>query len=130
MANRQTFVVGALGVLVGLAVGASATQNAQVVSFGGQNPNSVLDTINPREANDGVYNNNRSNNYGIDIPYTRGLSLQESVAARRAQRLHAAAESGQFALPGCEGLTRTRMARCNVAVMEQGAYQRNYYEAE
>lgn len=43
MANRQTtYVVGALGVLVGMVIGATSAQNAQIVSFSAPNPNSPL----------------------------------------------------------------------------------------
>lgn len=39
MANRQNYVIGALGVLAGMVVGASSAQNALMVGFSGANPN-------------------------------------------------------------------------------------------
>ena len=42
MANRQTYVIGALGVLVGMVVGASSAQNAELVSYSGHNINSDI----------------------------------------------------------------------------------------
>ncbi len=39
MVNRQTYIVGAIGILVGLVIGANSSQNAQTVSFAGNNPN-------------------------------------------------------------------------------------------
>lgn len=39
MANRQTYVVGALGVLLGMVVGANSAQRADTVAFSGASPN-------------------------------------------------------------------------------------------
>lgn len=45
MANRQTYVVGALGVLAGMVVGASSAQNALMVGFSGADPNREGQTV-------------------------------------------------------------------------------------
>lgn len=134
MASRQTYVIGALGVLVGMVV-ASSAHRAQMVSFAGHNPNSeqVRDELQTFR-NTGI-RRQRSHEEAMGNVFTgqtyrttppRRPSLQENVARRARLRSNrtmyfGAPEGGTVRgrealeieqIPECAGKTGQRYTRC------------------
>lgn len=153
MANRQTYVVGALGVLLGMVVGANSAQRADIVSYAGHNPNdSAIQEMqqlrraagiwrqrSEEEALDSVYS---TGNYRVTAP--RRSPIQDNVQDRLDQRLGdttfynsapartvrgAPAQMRQL-VPSCSQYTRQRYAQCLEAVFNGDVYQPNYYITE
>lgn len=153
MANRQTYVVGALGVLLGMVVGANSAQRADIVSYAGHNPNSqeiqemqhlrraagIWRQRSDERAHDSVYS---SDTYRITAP--RRSSIQDNVQDRLDQRLGdtaifssapvrtvrgARAQAPQV-VPGCAQYTRSRYAQCLEAILNGDVYQPNYYNTD
>ena len=86
MKSYQTTVVGVIGVLAGIVVGASSVQHAQMVSFSGANPNtSATDEGVARVGN---------TDHRLDLE----SDLERAVRARGAMRLHGAANDVSIGL--------------------------------
>ncbi len=93
MASRQTYVIGALGVLVGMVVGANSAQNAQTVSFSGANYRAAQEQGMPHRA--AGYLRRRSDeqpatafDHVVDrVTAPRRTSLEDNVARRYELRL-------------------------------------------
>jgi len=124
---KQKYVVGALGVLVGVVVGASAAHNAQTVSFQGLDPNAAVDQQDVRDTNAGIYRNNRINNYDREAAVQK-VDLRHLSRARRANRLRSAAPDHDNEFAECEGYTRVRLTRCIWSVINGEPYEKTYYD--
>lgn len=151
MANRQTYVVGALGVLLGMVVGANSAQRAEIVSYAGHNPNSDIIQEMPQfrraagiwrqrsneEAMDSVFS---TGNYRITAP--RRSSIADGVERRLNERLGnstvfssaptvrgAEAQVRQL-VPGCSQYTRQRYSHCLEAYINGEEYVPNYYPVD
>lgn len=151
MANRQTYVIGALGVLVGMVVGASSAQNAELVSYSGHNINSdiVRNMPNLHRAT-GIFRS-RSERQSLDIrdgvnyrlTAPRRSSISDNVERRRNIResndivhfaaptttgtVRGAAAQRRQRVPGCSQYTRTRYTHCLEAYINGENYEANYY---
>jgi hypothetical protein len=153
MANRQTYVIGALGVLLGMVVGANSAQNAQVVSYAGHNPNDegiqemqqlrraagIWRQRSEERVGDSVYSNG---NYRITAP--RRSSIQDNVQDRLDERLsdtvifssapartvRGARAQAVRVVPGCSQYTRSRYAQCLEAFINGEEYHPNYFETD
>ena len=149
MANRQTYVVGALGVLLGMVVGANSAQNAQIVSYAGHNPNdeSIQEMQQLRRAAgiwrqrsdertlDSAYS---SDNYRITAP--RRSSIEDNVQDRLHERLgdtvifssapvrtvRGARARVLQVVPGCSQYSRSRYSQCLEAFINGDEYRPNY----
>lgn len=145
MASRQTYVIGALGVLVGMVV-ASSAQRAQTVSFAGHNPNSEIIQNMPQLRRAAGYWRQRSEEEAMGNVFTgqyhrltapRRSSIEQNVAARRNLREsqnavhYAAPDSGTVRgapavqrqrVPECAHLSRQRYTRCLEAVITGEPY--------
>jgi hypothetical protein len=150
MANRQTYVVGALGVLLGMVVGANSAQRAEIVSYAGHNPNNEVIQNMPQlhraagiwrqrseeEALNSIYS---GGNYRITAP--RRSSIEDNVQDRLDERL---ADTAIFnsapvrtvrgararvlqVVPGCSQYSRSRYAQCLEAFINGDEYQPNYF---
>ena len=154
MANRKTYVVGALGVLVGMVV-ASSAQRAQTVSFSGHNPNSEVVRQMPhlrrasgvwrqRSEEEALGNIFTGGHYRITSP--RRSSLSDNIERRRNLRV-SKSPSVHFAAPGngtvrgapalprqvvpeCAGLTRQRYTRCLEAYISGEPYHSSVWPIE
>ena len=152
MANRQTYVIGALGVLVGMVV-ASSAQRAQTVSFAGHNPNSEVIRDMPHLRRAAGYWRQRSEEealgsvfggtyYRITAP--RRSSIADNVENRLERRLgdatvfSAAPTQTVLGVPailreaveGCSMLTRQRYSRCIKAAANGEPYEPTYWPFE
>jgi|AP95_1055475.scaffolds.fasta_scaffold10604_3 hypothetical protein len=155
MANRQTYVIGALGVLVGMVVGASSAQRADLMSYAGHNPNSdIVRNMQNLHRAGGIFRS-RSERETLDIRNGvsyhltpgRKLTPDKNAAHRRtirlsqlnlgSSRLHYAPTSwrtvrGAPALRrqrvgNCDMYTRTRYTSCLESYIRGEAYIPNYY---
>ncbi|MBT4120106.1 MAG: hypothetical protein HOG89_04150 [Candidatus Peribacter sp.] len=151
MANRQTYVIGALGVLVGMVVGASSAQNAELVSYSGHNINSdiVRNMPNLHRAT-GIFRS-RSERDTLDIrngvsfrlTAPRRSSIGQNVERRRNQResddirhfaaptttgtVRGAPAQRRQRVPGCSNYTGTRYTHCLEAYINGENYEVNYF---
>lgn len=151
MANRQTYVVGALGVLLGMVVGANSAQRAQIVSYAGHNPNNEVIREMPqfrraagiwrqRSDEEAVNTVFSSGNYRITAP--RRSSIEDNVARRLDRRIggttvfsaaptvRGAAAQVRQRVPGCSQYTRQRYSHCLEAFINGEVYQPNYFPIE
>lgn len=129
MANRQTYVVGALGVLLGMVVGVGSSQQAQTVSYSGHNPNNTViqDMDHLRRASD--YLRIRGEETHYSAPRTTDL------AERAEYRGRLRAEDESITIRGlpisawermvgdCYGLSRSRLTHCIVETLQGNTYQ-------
>ena len=152
MANRQTYVIGALGVLVGMVVGASSAQRADMVSYSGHNPNSdiVRNMPNLRKAA-GIFRS-RSERQTLDVrdgvifrlTAPRRSSTEVNVANRRKYREgqrgitthYSASDQGtvrgvpaqrRMRVRECDVYSGTRYTRCVEAYINDDIWQPNYF---
>ncbi|MBM3230925.1 hypothetical protein FJZ28_01205 [Candidatus Peregrinibacteria bacterium] len=145
MANRQLYVVGALGLLMGMVVGAGSGQSAQTVSQYDPNSDAVQEMDSPYRADgylrfrstDGTVGDEG----GIVTRSTppRRLSRME-MAARRLQNMHSAARTSgtvrgartrtRNTVPECAGYTRDRYTRCLESVINGEEFVPNYFPIE
>jgi len=140
MANRQTYVVGALGVLLGMVVGANSAQNAQIVSYAGHNPNDegIQEMQDFRRA--AGYFRQRSDERYSRVTAPRRSSIQDNVQDRLDERL---ADTVIFSsapvrtvrgararvlqvVPGCSRYSRSRYSQCLEAFINGDEYRPNY----
>ncbi len=142
MANRQTYVVGALGVLVGIVVGANSAQRAEVVSYAGHDPNNEV-IQNMPQLNRAAQIWRQRSGTGLNY-YTapRRSSVEDNVARRLEQRLgdmnmygSAPTVLGEPAqarqvVPACAQYTRQRYSRCLEAFIRGEEFVPNYYPIE
>ncbi|MAE68548.1 MAG: hypothetical protein QF793_01125 [Candidatus Peribacteraceae bacterium] len=151
MANRQTYVIGALGVLVGMVVGATSAQRADIVSYSGHNPNSeTVRNMNSLHQSSGIFRV-RSVRQNLDIrdgtPFRltapRRTNTTENVARRREIRLsqnggtHFAAPAWgtvrgapaqrRQRVPGCSQYSSQRYTHCLEAIINGEVYEPNYF---
>ena len=143
MANRQTYVAGALGVLIGMVVGANSAQRAESVSFSGSNPNTeAVQELNAEHRAAGILRQ-RSTETEARITDSVPPSVTSSVARRREMRL---GDIFYFSAPSwtvrgmeapaqprvreCAGLSSKRYIRCLEAIItgDGGNYETNYFE--
>lgn len=91
MANRQTFVVGALGVLVGMVVGVSSAYNAQTVAFQGYDPNVASDMEDYRDFGFQLRERSDTGTRWVPIDAEDYLEIMARVQARAEERMRSAA---------------------------------------
>lgn len=148
MASRQTYVVGALGVLVGMVVGAQSAQRAELVSFSGSDPNSEIIQSMPnlrratRLIRPGAYQDNVYNTVNARYAPVRPASIEDMVMQRRNVRLsgqdlmHSSAPTrtvrgAPAQLPfwdsTCGDLSTARGQACNYARQNGLPYEQNYF---
>lgn len=149
MANRQTLVVGALGVLVGMVVGANSAQHADVISYAGHNPNSeaIQNMPNLRRATEiirpGAYYEGVWSNVNVRTAAPRPATLEQNVEQRRMMR---ASELGHTSAPtrtvrgapaqrtryvhGCSQYTGQRYTHCLEAYITGEEYVPNYFPTD
>lgn len=154
MANRQTYVIGALGVLVGMVVGASSAQRADLVTYAGHNPNSEsvrnMDTL--RTAG-GIFRSRSTestldarNGFSFRLTAPRRSNIATNVNRRRALResqdirhfaaptttgtVRGAPAQRRQRVPGCSQYTATRYTHCLEAILNGEAYEANYYPTD
>lgn len=154
MANRQTYVIGALGVLVGMVV-ASSAQRAQTVSFAGHNPNSEIIQNMPHLRRAAGYWRQRSDEWKGGNVFSgthfqrltapRRSSIEENVQNRLERRQganarHFAAPDARTVrgapavrrqrVPECAHLSRQRYTRCLEAVITGEPYNPTVWPIE
>lgn len=149
MANRQTYVIGALGVLVGMAVGAQSAQRAELVSLSAHNPNSeIIQTMpNLRRATQIIrpgayYQDAGYNTVNRRMAPVRSSGLETNVAQRRNLRLselgtifsaapvrtvRGAPAQMPFWDPTCGDLSTPRGQACNYARQYGIPHEQNYF---
>ncbi len=146
MANRQTYVAGALGVLIGMVVGANSAQRAETVSFSGSNPNTeaVQERTDPHRAAGILRQRSNETEARMTAPVTP--SVTDSVARRREIRLGdlfyfsapswtvRGSEANQMPyVPECSGFSRysKRYVHCLEAIFTGNeGYETNYYPTD
>ncbi|PIR54460.1 hypothetical protein COU75_00760 [Candidatus Peregrinibacteria bacterium CG10_big_fil_rev_8_21_14_0_10_42_8] len=142
MANRQTYVVGALGVLLGMVIGANSAQRAEIVSFAGHNPNDaeIQEMYQLRRAA-GIWRQRSDESGAYRVTEPRRSSIQDNVQDRLDQRLgdttvfsSAPTETVRGGpaqirqvIPSCSQYTRQRYVQCLEAILNGDTYQPNYY---
>lgn len=146
MANRQTYVVGALGLLMGMAVGASSGQSAELVSYSGTNPNSIDVRVMEQfhraagylRFRNGVSPSSRTQDAETHITAPRTLSRTEAMA-RRIQNMRNSDNTATIRgvpvqttspVPECAGYTRERYIRCLEAFINGEPYETNYFPTD
>ena len=155
MANRQTYVVGALGILLGTVIGANSAQRAEIVSFAGTNPNSTVIREMPQLRRAAGIWRQRSEEEGLNSVYSRGnyrltaprrSSVRDNVERRLDRRLgettvfssaparirtvRGTPASVRQVVPGCSKYTRQRYSRCLEAYINGEEFVPNYYPIE
>ncbi|MCA9370503.1 MAG: hypothetical protein KC680_00915 [Candidatus Peregrinibacteria bacterium] len=149
MANRQTYVIGALGVLVGMVVGANSAQNATMVSFSGTDPNSevIQNMPNLRRAS-GILRWRSDENPGGTV-YSR--TVQRYTQPRRvlfgegyigtlrdnrvgdtrvfqsAPTVRGGSAMQRQGVPECDEFSGQRYTRCLEALINGEPYEANYF---
>jgi len=120
MANRQTYVIGALGVLVGMVVGASSAQRANLVSYAGHNPNaeSVRNMDNLRAAS-GIFRTRSGETTSFRLTAPRRSGIESNVDRRRGIReskdiRHFAAPTTTGTVRGAPATRRQRVPECDM----------------
>lgn len=150
MANRQVYVVGALGVLVGMVVGVSSAQNAQTVSFAGHNPNDAQGFEHRTDRIPSI----RSATERLDVRNSQGIgqwrtpprtSLSENTARRLEYRhgqqgtlFEAAPVQTVRGVPAqlrqrvgdCDRFSSVRYTRCLQSALDGETYEANYFPIE
>lgn len=154
MANRQTYVIGALGVLVGMVVGASSAQRADLVSFSGHNPNaeSVRNMDNLRVAG-GIFRSRSEeatldarNGFNFRLTAPRRTDLASNVDRRREIResqdirlfaaptpmgtVRGATAQRRQRVPECDMYSSARYTHCLESIIngsDDEVWQANYY---
>ncbi|MDA0375856.1 MAG: hypothetical protein O3A80_00910 [bacterium] len=153
MANRQTYVIGALGVLVGMVVGASSAQRADLVSFSGHNPNaeSVRNMDNLRAAG-GIFRSRSEeatldarNGFNFRLTAPRRSSINTNVDRRRVLResqdirhfaapttgtVRGAPAARRQHIPGCSQYSGQRYTHCLEAYINNEVYEANYFPTD
>jgi hypothetical protein len=155
MANRQTYVIGALGVLVGMVVGANSAQRADLVSYAGHNPNSeVIRNMPNLHRAAGIFRSRSESDIldirnGVNYHLTPGRRLNpgENAAHRRdirlskldvgSPRFHSSPFSWgtvrgvraqrRQRIADCDRYTRTRYTSCLESYIRGEEYFPNYY---
>lgn len=143
MANRQTYVAGALGVLIGMVVGANSAQRAETVSLSGSDPNAeVTQELEAGHRSAGILRQ-RSTEAEARLTAPEGASVESAVARRREMRL---GDIFYFSAPSwtvrgmeanqmprvreCAGLSSRRYVRCLEAIITGDEnYETNYFDA-
>ena len=135
MANRQTYVIGALGVLAGMVVGANSAQRADM----------TVSYLNPNTAQEGVVRRGdilRSRSANDNVPYYVGPRLSPfgdnvigNIRDERLSRLYGSApralgvEVEEPVYLRCYGLSGKRQVRCERALFDGDAgYEMHYFE--
>lgn len=151
MANRQTYVIGALGVLVGMVVGANSAQRADLVSYAGHNPNSqvIQDMPNLRRAS-GIFRTRseqetldvrsgvaarwtapRRSSLGDNVDRRRGLRLSQDIvhfsAPNHAGTVRGAPAQRRHRVPGCTQYSGQRYTHCLESYLMGEEYVPNYF---
>lgn len=140
MANRQTYIVGALGVLAGMVVGANSAQRADMtVSYSGYNTDVAREMsvqrrgpilrsrsdenhrnyeVAPRAARfgEGVIGNIRDVRLGQTRMFGSAPTLRGSSAPRHRMLIE------------CYGLSGKRYVNCEAAELNDERYDVNYYK--
>jgi|GEM_PF-1046375 len=149
MANRQTYAVGALGVLLGIVVGANSAQRAEMVSYSGTNPNNAAIQEMPQlHRATGIWRQ-RSDEGTIDPAYSNGdfrttafrrSTLEDNRQRRLDERLSDTADYGSApevtvrgetqakqVVPECAGYSSQRYVACLEALINGEFFSPNYY---
>lgn len=150
MANRQTYAVGALGVLLGIVVGANSAQRAEMVSYSGINPNNAAIQEMPQLRRAAGIWRQRSDEGTIDPAYSNGeyritaprrSTLEDNIQRRLNERLsdtanyssapaeitiRGAAQAKQV-VPECAGYSSQRYVDCLEALINGDYFSPNYY---
>ena len=150
MANRQTYVAGALGVLVGMVIGVNSAHRAEMVAFSGHNPNAVVDLdLGQPHKDAGYWRQPREEEaarkavfahpvYRMTPP--RRSDIRTNVARRTQQRINSrksAAPSWNLRgypqqrrysrVSACRGLSGQRYTHCLEAYINGENYEPNYF---
>lgn len=147
MANRQLYVVGALGLLMGMVVGAGSGQSAQTVSQYDPNSDAVTEMEDLHRADgylrfrntDGVISDDEVGGIVTRSTPPRRLSRLE-MAARRLQNMHGSARDTvnvrglrtrtDNTVPECAGYTRNRYTRCLESLINGMPFEADYHNEE
>ena len=141
MANRQTYVIGALGVLVGMVVGANSAQRAETVALSAHNPNSDIVQQMPHLRRAAGIIRRRSDEGAVNV-FSRITQSRRSpfgegyIGTIRDNRVHQMpmhgsapemSESPRRVVPGCAQYTRKRYVDCVWSLIHDEEYEPNYF---